>query len=265
MQQSTSEGGAFDVVRALPGRIVATALGSAGTFARRSVAVAPALVATLIIVFLTADAWKILGQGFDWQLAALLALLFAVSLGVLADFGRRDHHLASSQFEFLGLVASTPAQPLAEGLGRLMGTPPAVPLSAPIRFVRAVLYVGVVTLNLVVISCLVAAALVVVGVIRIDAALTGELAHHHAHVIARLPGHMVLTEELLSLSLSLGALAALFFAVGLGRAERAAFLKRAMRNLRRTMAAYVTYVAAREHEHDLTGISSRPAAAGEAR
>lgn len=107
---------------------------------------------------------------------------------------------------------------------------------------------------------LVSGGLVLIGLIRIDAELTRQLSGAPAHVILHLPGNMVITQELLSLSFILGGLAILSFAfVTLSdRKARSDFVSTASSGLRNVLLAFTVYQAALENETPLTGVSSQP-------
>jgi hypothetical protein len=90
--------------------------------------------------------------------------------------------------------------------------------------------------------------------------LTQQLSGAPAHVILHLPGNMVITQELLSLSFTLGGLAILSFAfVTLSdRRARPDFVSTASSGLRNVLLAFTVYQAALENEPPLTGASSQP-------
>jgi hypothetical protein len=253
-------GGAYETFRTLLGDMARNAARSAQTFAKQNLAATPALIATIIIVFLTADAWKILGQGFDWQFLALLGFFLLLGAIVASDYRHRRRYLATPRKDFRRLVSETPAKPPAERLERLPTPPGSVILSRPFHVNVSLVYVGMITVNLVVVAVLVALALTVVGVVRIDAEKTKQLTGESAHVLIGI-GDQVLTAELVSLSLTLGGLAALSFTVSTlaSTKARADFIRKVTVGLRRVVVAYATYVAAMEREEELTGVSSRRA------
>ena len=124
---------------------------------------------------------------------------------------------------------------------------PATPQLSWLGMVNAIaIYLGIIIANLLLIAFLVSGALMIIGIIRIDAALTRQLSGVPAHVLLRLPGNMVITQELLSLSLALGGLAILSFTfVTLSdRQARSNFTSTATSGLRRALFAFTVYQAA---------------------
>jgi hypothetical protein len=115
-------------------------------------------------------------------------------------------------------------------------------------------YLSIITANLLLIGFLVSGGLVLIGLIRINADLTRQLSGAPAHVILQLPGNMVITQELLSLSFTLGGLAILSFVfVTLpDRKARSDFVSTASSGLRNVLLAFTVYQAALENEAPLT-------------
>jgi hypothetical protein len=74
------------------------------------------------------------------------------------------------------------------------------------------------------------------------------LVGHSAHIVLRLPGHLIITRELLSISTSLGAFSALYFAaVGLQDDDgREVFLSASARSIRRTSDTVLLYRSGRQ-------------------
>ncbi|MFI6054498.1 hypothetical protein ACIBCO_30960 [Streptomyces violascens] len=65
---------------------------------------------------------------------------------------------------------------------------------------------------------------------------------------------LVVTRELLSLSLSLGAFAALFLVSGQRPEERTVYLHKDLFRLRRALVVYSVYRSAQEHAAEWTGV-----------
>jgi hypothetical protein len=249
------------LIASLAGRLIMSAVLSARAYVRTNAVAATPLIAVIVIVFLSGDSWKILGQGFDWQFGALLGFFLLLSVLVVTNPRRLKSRLSSSPGD-LGIEASNAsAQSLVAALWELGSEIPSAPRLSMLAATNVVIvYFGIVVANLLLVGTLVAVSLVLVGVIRIDATLTRQLAGGPAHILLHLPvGGMVITQELLSLSLTLGGLAILSFAVVClqDRQARAEFANTATIGLRRVLYAYGVYQAALDNEAVLTGVGSR--------
>jgi hypothetical protein len=219
------------------------------------------LIAAIVIVFFTGDSWKILGQGFDWQFFALMAFFLIFSLLGVADLRNLKSHFSVSP-EDLGTKMSDPSVlSLSRALTDLGYELPRAPKISRLAMINTTaVYLGIITANLLLIGFLVSSGLVLIGLIRIDAGLTLQLSGVPAHVILRLPGKMVIKQELLSLSLTLGGLAILSFVfVTLPNQKgRSDFVSTASSGLRNVLLAFAVYQAALKNEATLTGVSSQP-------
>jgi hypothetical protein len=249
------------LLRSLAGRLTYSATRSVQAYVRENAVASTPLIAAIVIVFLSGDSWKVLGQGFDWQFAVLLAFFLVLSLLiVLSASGLRAFFAAAGQFA--GAEAGdAPIGPLVTALDQAAAGPPGdPPFSIPGAVNVAVVYLGIVIANLLLVGMLVVAALVLVGVVRVNAALTRTLSGRPPHILVPLPAGMVVTQELLSLALTLGGLAILsFVVVNLPkRQDREDFVDTATLGLRRVLYAYGVYQAARREEAALTGVSSSP-------
>ncbi len=254
----------FQFVIIVTSRLVISALQAIRDVARTSVSAVPALVATIVIVFLSGDTWRILGQRFDASFGVLAGLFVFVGLCVLGNFGRVKDNLKidKRESEFAKMIhESTPTAELVAAISHV-GALPSEDVYDRLGWLGRVnvfiVYVGMLLGTLIAIMGCVAASLIIVGVIRIDQATTAHLmGEHKAHVLWHLPvGHMVLTRELLLLSLSLGALAALSYVViSLQDSQARACCRRtATAGLRRVLAAYAVYNAAWDHQDELTEV-----------
>jgi hypothetical protein len=249
------------LVASLAGRLIMSAVLSARSYIRTNAVAATPLIAVIVIVFLSGDSWKILGQGFDWQFGTLLGFFLLLSVLVVANPRHLKSRFSSSRGD-LGIKASNAsAQSLVAALWEMGSEVPYAPRLSILGATNVVIvYFGIVVANLLLVGTLVAVSLVLVGVIRIDATLTGQLAGAPAHILLRLPvGGMIITQQLLSLSLTLGGLAILSFVVVSlpDRKARAEFADTATIGLRRVLYAYGVYQAALDNEAALTGVSSR--------
>jgi hypothetical protein len=236
-----------------------------GKFVRRctvgNFASIPPLIATIVIVFMTSDTWKILGNGFGWRFTLLVAVFAMLALAVLVPAG---FHAS-----FVGTLddLDTPAAVVVTYILETRGVP--VPFadkgssrgrSRRVRRRVVLLNLWIFLTDFLVIAASVATLLIVVGVIVVDKGSTATFrgGARAVDVLAQLPFlHMVVTKDLLSLSLSLGAFAAFYFAVVAlpDQRARAAFARQATDGIRRGLAALVVYDVARGHELTLTGVS----------
>ncbi len=201
--------------------------------------------------------WKILGSSFDWRLGALVALFVAFAVVALANFQDAADDMEVTSHD-VDRAMRYPSVARLDSWLRERGQSPSPPAldRASVANVRWI-YLLSIFINLIVIGALVALALLVIGLIRIDTTTTERITGQPAHVIWHLPiGHMVLTRELLALSMSLGGLASLSFAVvGLASSSaRTQYVRDVTRGLRRVLVAHAVYVSAIEHERLLTGI-----------
>jgi hypothetical protein len=252
----------WQLIRSLVVRLAVSAGLSVRYYVRTNALASAPLIAAIVIVFFTGDSWKILGQGFDWQFFALLGFFLAFSLLGVADLRNLRSHFSVSPAD-LGANADPSVRSLAAELTNLGYELPHAPMLSRLAMINTTtVYLGILTANLLLIGSLVSGGLVLIGLIRIDADLTSQLSGAPAHVILRLPGNIVLTQELLSLSLTLGGLAVLSFAfVTLrNRKARSAFASAAASGLRSVLFAFTVYRAGLENEAALTGVSSRPMA-----
>jgi hypothetical protein len=258
----------WQLVRSLVVRLAASAILSARDYTRNNAVASAPLIAAIVIVFFTGDSWKILGQGFDWQFGALLGFLLALSILGAADLGNLSSHFSASQADFSAGSGSTSANTLSAKLTRIGHELPAGPKLSRLGAINVTaIYLGIITANLLLIGFLVSGALTLIGVIRINAALTRQLTGGSAQILLRLPGGMVISQELLSLSLTLGGLAILSFTfITLpNRRARSHFASTATSGLRRVLIAFTVYQAGRINEAALTGVSSRSSGDGDSR
>jgi hypothetical protein len=247
----------LQLIVSLVGRLLVSAVQSARAYARASALASPPLIAAIVIVFFSGDSWKILGQGFDWQFGALAGFFLLLSLAGVSDLASLSSRSTVSREDLDAMAADDPAARLASALAEVgYEIDGLVPLSWPGRVNALIVYALIITANFAVVGGLVSGALFLVGVIRINAALTHRLSGEPAHVLLHLPANMVITAALVSLSLTLGGLAVLSFAfVSLpNRRARVRFASTATAGLRRVLIAYAIYHAALDNTAKLTGI-----------
>ena len=251
----------WQLISSLVVRLAVSAGLSIRSYVRTNALASAPLTAAIVIVFFTGDSWKILGQGFDWQFFALLGFFLVSSLLGVADLRSLKSRFSVSPVD-LGVTMRDPSVlSLAAALTSLGYELPHAPKFSRLAMINTtVVYLGIISANLFLIGFLVSGGLILIGLIRIDADLTYQLSGAPAHVILHLPGNMVITQELLSLSFTLGGLAILSFAfVTLpNRAARSDFVSTASSGLRNVLLAFMVYQAALENEASLTGVSSQP-------
>ena len=95
--------------------------------------------------------------------------------------------------------------------------------------------------------------MILVGLILINASETKSLAQS-VQVYLTLPGHLVLTRQLVSLSLSLGAFATLFVVAGQRPDDRKELMDNALALIRRAFVVYSVYRRAYDHAAQWTGV-----------
>lgn len=101
-------------------------------------------------------------------------------------------------------------------------------------------YLALTLLSLLEVALAVAAILTVVGMILVSKTETDTLASG-VHVYFTLPGNIVLTAQLVSLSISLGCFAAFFLVAGQRPEDREVFINSGLKDLRRVLLAYSIY------------------------
>jgi hypothetical protein len=225
---------------------------------RNGISRVPPLITAVVIVFVTGDAWRILGNGFTLGLIVLWVVLIMVSMLLLI---RIDYwaDIDVSEAEAIDLL-----QPI-EQAARVhdfikMGADPS-PIRRPATLAgRQFVYFNYLMfsfLSLMGVALAVTVALLVVGMILISAHETDVLAHS-VQIYWTLPGHVVITRQLLSLSLTLGVFAAFFLVVGQHTEGRERFMKDVLRDLRQFLLVYSVYCRAQEKAAEWTGVVFEP-------
>lgn len=115
-------------------------------------------------------------------------------------------------------------------------------------------YLVVSAFSLVVVALVVSASLILVGLILISAKETSALAGQSAHIWLMLPGHLVITRELVSLSVCLGAFAVFFLVAGQRTEDRKEFMDNVLAEVRRIFVVYSVYCRAHDHAEKWTKI-----------
>jgi hypothetical protein len=236
---------------------LASAAASSLRVLKKGVRSVPPLITAVVVVFVTGDAWQILGAGFQPRGLVLTGVFLLASVLFLVRFGDFwDHDIAAADEECARLLRET-GRPRAEMFAAFVARG-AVP--APMRKVRqpgrSLIYAAYFFLSLCAVTAaavLVALALVLVGVILIGRHETRHLAGS-VHVYLHLPFGRVITSQLLSLSLVLGAFSALFLVAAQHSDDRQAFMDGVLARMRRALVVYSVYCRARQHAAAWTGV-----------
>lgn len=237
---------------------------------RRGVRLVPPLITAVVVVFVTSDAWRILGSGSTnrfWVLVAMLlvaGLLFLVRWNCWDDLDAEPEEAA----ELLSGIKRRHPPAFDEFTRRGVQS---APLERPGLLCQIWVCAGYWMLSafaLVVTAVLVAVVLFVIGVILINEKETVTLAGSaHVYWPWLLPGGLVITRQLLQLSVSLGAFAAFFLVAGQRPDDRREFIRNALVRFRRVLLVYTVYSRARRNAAEWTGVPvgvSRRRGAGEA-
>jgi hypothetical protein len=239
----------------LPWQFIWSGAKSAWDILGKGIRSVPPLVTAVVVVFVTSDAWRILGTGFTPRFFLLVSAFLLTSLLFLV---RRDWWADVD-------AAEVEVAPLLEGIKHWnrdsfddfmrRGAAP-VPMQRPcgLRKVYAYLtYLTLIAFALIATALFVSIILTIVGMILINANeaknLAGSVDIYHSF-----PGIMV-TKQLLSLSLSLGAFAAFFLVAAQHSGDRDEFIKNILARYRRALLVYTTYCRARDSSKEWTGIS----------
>jgi hypothetical protein len=254
---------------------------SAWMVLRNSIRIVPPLITAVVVVFVTSDGWRILGTGFTPRTMCLVALFLVASLVFLIRFkGYWEDDWDISAFEDTQKALLRDIRSEMEGDHEAdrgtHGVPghergelregahisswqqfnelidcgaKTVPLVKPRKLGGRVClyggYLAVSACSLIIVALVVSASLILVGLILISAKETSALAQS-AHIYWVLPGHLVITRELVSLSLCLGALAVLFLVTGQQTEDRKEFMDNVLAEVRPIFVVYSVYC----HAHD---------------
>lgn len=257
----------------------------------KSIRIVPPLIIAVVVVYVTGDAWRILGTGFTPRFFCIVTLFLVASLLILIKFRgywQKDFNIDESdvavRMSLLDKIKhdlhdegeSVQVSPGAANDGsdeRRCGSDDApawkqihklielgakpLPLVRPpnrgLRISHYCAYVAVSAFSLIVIALAVSASLIVVGTVLISAGETKDLAHT-IHIYATLPGHFVITRQLVSLSLTLGAFATFFLVAGQHAEDRKELMDNALAVIRKVFVVYSVYARARDNAAEWTGI-----------
>lgn len=249
----------------LPRRVIWIVLRSLATTMRTALRPIPALLAVLVIMFATGDAWRMFGVDAPPRFAILIGSLLTLSLASLLVAMRRSSvswetliGYPSGGQEVLRVWAdSTPAKKLIA-----LGVTPLLTLTSDatgtavdnadhsgLRRNIVVIYATTMVVHLIAIAFWISIAFMIVGTIVVSRAMTMELSAVPAEVVFQFNlfgQEFALTRQLVLLSVTLGCIAALTFATStLQSAEgRKAFADYALMDLRRSLGALSYYLGA---------------------
>jgi hypothetical protein len=252
----------FPLVVILPFQMIRSGTSSVLDVMRHGVRSAPPLLTAVVVVFVTGDAWRILGTGFTARFFALIGLFIVGGLFFLTRYHFWDD-LRTSETEALVLLSGLKQRCAAASEFIKLGAQP-TPVNRPVRsgavYVR-VIYLAVTVSALVTAALFVAVALILVGVTLIDARETSNLAGS-VDVYLSVAG-VVFTKQLLSLSLSLGAFASFFLVAAQRPEDREVFMNKILSRARRSLLAYTVYCQAHDHAAEWTGVPVRMSGRGQ--
>jgi hypothetical protein len=279
----------------LLGGFLLSAFSSAWMVLGKSSRIVPPLITAVVVVFVTSDAWRLLGTGFTPRTICLVALFLAAGLVFLIRFkgyweddweipASGETHDALLRDICYELGGDQEADGPTAGVHRderdelrdgadssswrqfhelIVCGAKTVPLVKPVRLRSQVClyggYLAVSAFSLIVVASVVSASLILVGLILISADQTSTLAAERtAHIYWKLPGNLVITRELVSLSLCLGALAVLFLVAGQRTEDRTEFMDNVLAEVRRIFVVYSVYCRAHDNAEPWTKIRVEP-------
>jgi hypothetical protein len=241
-----------------PWESVRSALSSSWDILSKGVRGIPPLITAMIVVFVTSDAWRILGTGFTVRFGALVFVFVLTSVLFL---GQHDCwvDIDAKPEEATALLDGIDHKNLTEiralidcGINPL---PILKPRGLGALWVRAS-YWFLAAFALIVAAIFVSSGLILIGVILISRDETQALANS-VYVYQTFPGGLVVTKQLLSLSFSLGAFAAFFLVAAQRPRDRREFMKHALACYRRTALVYSIYWRARYQAAEWTQVPPR--------
>jgi hypothetical protein len=239
--------------------LVRSVLGSTLDLLRAGVRGIPPLIAAVVVVFVTSDAWKVFGSGLTARFCILVILLLLASCCFLVhwdpwrDLGAKE---AEAVLLLAGIKHKNPMKFYEFTRRGIQIMPIARPRGLSALFVR-VRYWAIALFAVMVFAGLVSAGLILIGVILISYQETKDLAGS-VQVWWRIPDGAVVTRQLLSLSLSLGALAPLFLVAAQRPGDRDRFMKNLLIRHRRALLVYSIYGRAQAYSGVLTEVQAIP-------
>jgi hypothetical protein len=225
------------------GRAAFVGLRATGGVALRAL---PPVLAVLLFLFLATEVWQAFGLIEGWRFGSVLTLFALTGTGFLAvALARERRELCAPNLDdnTARLAIHTPARALVEAGVRPL-TPP-LPRMARLNItVALVVSLGI---RVVAVGAAVALFFMLFGVLVVDKALTADWLGQAPHVLVGVDvsggREMVLTEQLVRVSVLLGGFAALYFLVVAltEKGRREDFLDDEIDRLSRVMAAWAYY------------------------
>ena len=246
---------ALPLVVVVPWEAARAALSSSWDVVRKGVRGVPPLVTAVVVVFVTGDAWRILGTGFTVRFAVLVfffvlaSALFLVQRDCWEDIDAKPTE-ASTLLGGIKHERSTGFRGFID-----CGIEPA-PMLRPRGLGALWVYAGYWLLTafaLIVAAVIVSSTLIVIGVILINRDQTQTLANS-VYVYQTFPGGAVVTKQLLSLSFSLGAFAAFFRVAAQHPDDRRTFMNNVLVCYRQALLVYSIYWRARDQAAEWTRV-----------
>jgi len=246
---------ALQLAVVMPWQFAMSLARSAWDMLRRGVHGVPPLITAVVVVFVTSDAWRILGSGFTVRFAVVVAV-FLVASALFLIRGNCWLDIDAEHAEADRLLADI-RQSLPEGFHEFTRRGiKAAPMVRPSgrHAVRIYLsYWALAAFALIIAAGFVASALIIIGAILISKNDTAIMAQS-VDVYRSLPGGFVITKQLLSLSLSLGAFAAFFLVAALHPEDRDAFMRDVLARYRQALLVYSVYCRAHDRAPELTQV-----------
>lgn len=221
----------------------------------------PALLAILVVVFITGDAWKMFGLETNWRFFALIMLIAVLTTvaTLVALKGPEGDWQTSTGYSIGGakLLSSwasrTPANPLlTKNVNPFFPIRPTKDSHDQDLYVKmhedniSILYAFTIVSNVIGVAFWIALTFIVVGVIAVNESLTRELSGTSGIIIMRfnvVGESFILTRQLILVSVILGGVAALTFTSGTlqDTDKRRIFTDSALTDLERTLGALAYY------------------------
>ena len=246
---------ALQLAVVMPWQFAMSLARSAWDMLRRGVHGVPPLITAVVVVFVTSDAWRILGSGFTVRFAVVVAV-FLVASALFLIRGNCWLDIDAEHAEADRLLADI-RQSLPEGFHEFTRRGiKAAPMVRPSgrHAVRIYLsYWALAAFALIIAAGFVASALIIIGAILISKNDTAIMAQS-VDVYRSLPGGFVITKQLLSLSFSLGAFAAFFLVAALHPEDSDAFMRDVLARYRQALLVYSVYCRAHDRAPELTQV-----------
>ena len=246
---------ALQLAVVMPWQFAMSLARSAWDMLRRGIHGVPPLITAVVVVFVTSDAWRILGSGFTVRFAVVVAVFLVASVLFLIR-GNCWLDIDAEHAEAARLLADI-RQGLPEGFHEFTRRGiKAAPMVRPCgrHALRIYLsYWALAAFALIIAAGFVASALIIIGTILISKNDTAIMAQS-VDVYRSLPGGFVITKQLLSLSFSLGAFAAFFLVAAQHPEDRDAFMKDVLARYRQALLVYSVYCRAHDQAPELTQV-----------